>query len=112
MNEELKSTIENTVASALERAERIKAVFAKKIWDVEDLAIALKKSESRILPPTSETQQTQIVTALDINPKKGGSSHEPPISLFVTRAAYTVDRHTSHDATKIYIFSNSTKEYA
>ncbi len=48
MNEELKSTIENTVASALERTERIKAVFAKKIWDVEDLAIALKKSESRI----------------------------------------------------------------
>lgn len=48
MNEELKTTIENTVASALERAERIKAVFAKKIWDVEDLAIALKKSESRI----------------------------------------------------------------
>lgn len=31
MNEELKTTIENTVASALERAERIKAVFAKKI---------------------------------------------------------------------------------
>lgn len=48
MNEELKQALADIKNEAVQEVKRVIAVFMKTVWDIEDCAIALKKSESRV----------------------------------------------------------------
>jgi len=48
MNEELKAILADIKTEAVREVRSIVAVFMKNVWDIEDCAIALKKSESRV----------------------------------------------------------------
>lgn len=48
MNEELKNILADIKTEAVREVRSIVAVFMKNVWDVEDCAIALKVSASRV----------------------------------------------------------------
>lgn len=48
MNEELKAILADIRTQIVHEIKTVATVFLKPVWDIEDCAIALKKSESRV----------------------------------------------------------------